>query len=79
MGTSCVARVVGTWTGAMVEAARSACPQLAAICAAQWEPCGTRYWQFCDDGWTVHSTTRGGWQGSRAMKVMFVVGLEFHL
>ena len=47
------------------EAARTACPQLAAICAAQ-----------CDDGWTVDSTTSGGWQGSRAMQVMFVLGLE---
>ena len=33
-------------------------PQLAAICAAQWEPCGTRFWQRCDGGWTVDSTTR---------------------
>ena len=28
-----------------LEAARSACPQLAAICAAQWEPCDTRFRQ----------------------------------
>ena len=41
-----------------LEAARSACPQLAAICAAQWEPCDTRFWQRCDYGWTVDSTTR---------------------
>ena len=41
-----------------VEAARTACPQLAAICAAQWEPCDTRFWQRCDDGWTVDSTMR---------------------
>ena len=53
-------------------------PQLAAICA-QWEPCDTRFWQRCDDGWTVDSTTKGGWQGSRAMQVMFVLGLEFAL
>ena len=46
-----------------LEAARSACPQLAAICAAQWEPCDTRFWQRCDDGWTVDGTTRGRWQG----------------
>ena len=62
-----------------LEAARAACPQLAAICAAQWEPCDTKFWQRCDDGWTVDSTTRGGWQGSRAMQVMFVLGLEFAL
>ena len=62
-----------------LEAARTACPQLAAICAAQWEPCDTRFWQRCDDGWTVDSTTRGGWQGSRAMQVMFVLRLEFAL
>ena len=62
-----------------LEAARTACPQLAAICAAQWEPCDTKFWQRCDDGWTVDSTTRGGWQGSRAMQVMFVLGLEFAL
>ena len=62
-----------------LEAARSACPQPAAICAAQWEPCDTRFWQRCDDGWTVDGTTRGGWQGSRAMQVMFVPGLEFAL
>ena len=48
-----------------LEAARGACPQLAAICAAQWEPCDTRFWQRCD----------GCWQG--AMQVMFVLGLEF--
>ena len=62
-----------------VEAARSACPQLAAICASQWEPCDTRFWRRCDDGWTVDSTTRGGWQGSRVMQVMFVLGSEFAL
>ena len=62
-----------------LEAARTACPQLAAICPAQWEPCDTRFWQRCDDGWTVDSTGRGGWQGSRAMQVMFVLGLEFAL
>ena len=28
---------------------------------------------------TVDSTTSGGWQGSRAMQVMFVLGLEFAL
>ena len=62
-----------------MEAARTACSQLAAICAAQWEPCDTKFWQRCDDGWTVDITTRGGWQGSRAMQVMFVLGLEFAL
>ena len=57
-----------------MEAARTACPQRAAICAtALWED--TRFWQRCDDGWTVDSTTRGGWQESRAMQVMFVLGL----
>ena len=62
-----------------LKAARAACPRLAAICAAQWEPCDTKFWQRCDDGWTVDSTTRGGWQGSRAMQVMFVLGLKFAL
>ena len=62
-----------------LEAARRACPQLAAGCAGQWEPCDTRFWQRCDDGWTVHSTSIGGWQGSRAMQVMFVLGLELAL
>ena len=33
-----------------LEAARAACPQLAAICAAQWEPCDAKFWQRCDDG-----------------------------
>ena len=61
---------------ACLDAARTACPQLAAICAAEWEPCDTRFWQRCDDGWTLDSTTRGGWQGSRALQVMFVLGLE---
>ena len=28
-----------------------------------------RFWQRCDDGWTVDSTTRRGWQGSRAMQI----------
>ena len=62
-----------------LEAARAACPQLPAICAVQWEPCDTKFWQRCDDGWTVDCTTRGGWQGSRAMQVMFDLGLEFAL
>ena len=31
-----------------LEAARGTCPQLAAICAAQWEPCDTRFWQRCE-------------------------------
>ena len=52
-------------------------PQLAAICAAHWEPCDTRFWQRCDE--TVDGTTRGSWQGSRAMQVMFALGLEFAL
>ena len=50
-----------------------------AHCAAQWEPCDTRFWQICDDGWTVDSTTRGGWQRFRVMQVMFVLELEFAL
>ena len=62
-----------------LEAARTACPQLAANCTAQWGPRDTKFWHRCDDGWTVDSTTRGGWQGSRAMQVMFVLGLEFAL
>ena len=62
-----------------LEAEESASPQFAAICAGQREPCDTRFWQRGDDGWTVDSTTRGGWQGSRAMQVMFVLGLEFAL
>ena len=33
------------------------------------EPCDTRFWQGCDDGWTVDSTMRGGWQRSRAVQV----------
>ena len=41
------------------------------------KPCDTRFWQRCDDGWTVDGTTRGGWQGSRAMQVILVLGLEF--
>ena len=41
--------------------------------------CDTRFWQQCDDGWISDSTTRGRWQGSRAMQVMFVLGLEFAL
>ena len=61
------------------EAARTVCPQLAAICAAQWAPCDMRFWQRCDDGWSVDSTTRGCWQGSRSMQVMFLLGLEFAL
>ena len=62
-----------------LEAARSACSQRAAICATQWGACDTGFWHRCDDGWTVDGTTRGGWQGSRAMQVMFVLGLEFAL
>ena len=59
-------------------AARCACPHLAAICAMgalQHKVLAER----CDDGWTVDSTTRGGWQGSRAIQVVFVLGLEFAL
>ena len=62
-----------------LEAAASACLQLAAICAAQWEPRDTRFWQRGDDGLNFDSTTRRGWQGSRATQVMFVLGLEFAL
>ena len=62
-----------------LKAVRLACQQLAAVCAAQWEPCDTRILQRCDDGWIVGSTSRGGWQGSRAMQVMFVLGLEHAL
>ena len=39
-----------------LEAARLACPQLAAVCEAQWEPCDTRFWQRCADGRIVSST-----------------------
>ena len=62
-----------------LEAARHACPQLAAVCVAQWEPCDTVFWQRLGDGWIVNSTSRCGWQGSRAMEVMFVLGLELAL
>ena len=44
-------------------------PQLASICAAQWELCDTRFWQRCDDGWTLDGTTRGGWFKSHANNV----------
>ena len=69
----------GAFRSTCLEAASAACPQLAAICAAQWEPCDTRFWHRCDDGWTVDKTTKSGWQGSRIMQVMFVLGLEFAL
>ena len=46
------------------------------VCAAPWEPCDTRIWQKCDDGWVASKTTRSGWQGSRAVQVMFVLGVE---
>ena len=36
--------------------------------------CATR-----GSGRDVNSTTRGGWQGSRAMQVMLMLGLEFAL
>ena len=62
-----------------LDAARLACPQLAAVCAAQWEPCETSIWQKCDDGCVASNTTRGGWQGSRAMQVTFVLGVEHAL
>ena len=65
--------------GTCLETARTACPQFAAICAAQWEPFDRKFWQRCDDGWTLDGTTRGGWQGSRAMQVMILLGLEFAL
>ena len=41
-----------------LEAARSVCPQLASICAAQWEPCDTKFWQRCDDGCGQHNEGR---------------------
>ena len=41
--------------------------------------CDTKFWQRCDVGWTVDSTTRSAWQGSRATQAMFVLGLEFAL
>ena len=40
---------------------------------AQREPCCTKFWQRCDDGWTVDGTTSGGWKGSRAMQLWDVV------
>ena len=42
-----------------------------------WKRPGPHAHKRCDDGWTVDSTTRSGWQGSRTMQVMFVLGLEF--
>ena len=50
--------------------------QLGAVCAAQREPCDTGFWQRCDDGWIVDSTSRGGWPVSRAVQDMFVLGVE---
>ena len=41
--------------------------------AACCDLCGT----MGDDGLNVDSTTRGSWQGSRAMQVTFVLGLDF--
>ena len=63
------------------EAARTACPQLAAICAAQLEPCDTKFWQRCDDGWTGqhdkgrmarfagHASYVRAWTGVRFLQV----------
>ena len=39
----------------------------------------TRFWQRCGDRWIANTTMRGGWQGSRAMQLMFVLGLEHAL
>ena len=41
-----------------LEAARLACPLLGAICAAQWEPFDTRFWQRCGGRWVANSTMR---------------------
>ena len=62
-----------------LDAARLACSHLAAVCAAQWEPCETSIWQKCDDGWVASNTTTGGWQRSRATQVMFALGVEHDL
>ena len=49
--------------------------QLAALMAAEWQH-DTTTWQKGPHGWVRGTTERGGWQGSRAMQVMFVLGME---
>ena len=52
---------------------RSTCLEAAKLAC---QPSDTVFWQRCDDGWIVDITSRGV---SRAMQVMFVLGLEHTL
>ena len=60
-------------SGQCLEAARGTCHQLAVNLRSTMGALATRGFG-CDDGRLVDSTTRGGWQGSGAMQVMFVLG-----
>ena len=46
------------------------------VARANGNQCDTGFWQRCDDGWIVDSTSRGGWPVSRAVQDMFVLGVE---
>ena len=60
-----------------MEAARTAYPQLAAICVAQWEPCDTRFWQRCDDAglWIGRPEAGGKGRGAHASYVSAWTGV----
>ena len=57
-------------------AAAPVAKRIAATSATQWQGEGTLYWQRVEGRWQLARSTRGGWQGSRAMQCMFVLGLE---
>ena len=62
-----------------LRAAAKVCPRLAAIAASEWQLNKTAVWTRVGGQWQQNFSARGGWQGSRAMQILFVVGLEASL
>ena len=60
-----IVRIVWSWANDMAVASKDGqdadvvLPNDLETPTAQWEPCDTKFWQRCDDGWTVDGTTKG--------------------
>ncbi|CAK0859372.1 unnamed protein product, partial [Prorocentrum cordatum] len=55
---------------------RHRAPELAALAATQWRPGRTTVWQRAGGHWRESTSSRGGWQGTRLMQILFAMGLE---
>ena len=61
------------------QAVRRSTLHVAGMLAAQWQVVQTTVWQRVGHLWRHSVTSRGGWQGSQLMQVVYAVEQEYNL